>query len=1150
MADRIQYRRDTKARWAQYNPILLEGEVGYELDTDQYKVGNGQDAWNSLPYRGDPCLDQMGTSKTTPMSQDAVRNTFYKRTSFVLNGNNINNTVYFTTDGKIKFNSNGFGIFNEYNQLTVWVGSTATPVEDFEIDVSDAAPRKYVYLDSSKFITPTGRTNFEDVFILSATEIKNENYILFAMGYKGKAFPTTFSMPIYATNVRQDIISLRKTKVTFGSGIQNNRLNIVANKYGDVTITGGGFKFYFENGNEALTVTESNGDLKAPSYLFPADKSKTYAWLLLDLTKVPNGVPDLPATIWGGIEDLYYVVNSVSEITENHLVLCSWYQGNLTNYGLLSADLQTYQRNNNSGVKINPYLNNKPIGIKFNNFYQSVQSIPSEEIVLDTFMFTFNGVVNEVHFDTPKILSNEQHLCSVMFVFNVNKALNQELSCNDEGIRTLYITDANFSEYFYVMPATATATGTGTGTGTNFDVILLQTYKGMAVDNVGAFYDFFQKSILPPNFLFPTAMAETYDSQANFIKGAMRLIDNKLVITAKSAFYVYNQSRNAGNTTFYLFRNNSDEDIIINMSVGDTVCLDLSEAVIGYGSVALNVGTTIKVLQYNAFNSLQIPICQRRTAHVIVNPTFIWTLFYDKIAGSSQGDWAIIGTNGVANIQDNVLTVGAQTSLFIYRNTGMNGAAAYLRLNAVGKPFTFDFNSVNSISTLVIDGTKLTWMSDDISINDLSEITKVVSGRNYSTNDIPIAHVRSGKLFIHPTFQSIFASSEETDEVFMMNKTNFLQWYSSVCRAKRGDLSTANRWVNRCNVLFLTDNHATNTDGYKNIREAVRLANMSNSMVNAIVDTGDLTNGFGTGVAKQTVINTLQNVRDIFLTGKITTLALLGNHDANDYGGDPNIALTKQEQWDAIFQGLSEKWTSVVFGDKEDYRHYSYYDISGDDFGLIRIIMLDQLDHDLITDSQGKLIYTSQNDPVYSQKQMDWLCNVALQVPDGAGVIICNHYPFDYTPTSDKNQSLIIDGKYVQPWTMIPEIVQAWQNRTTLNKTFNDSVGSQNITINVDFSNIGADCEFITYLCGHTHFKTTKVVTGFKQMMLLEDASGSYGTGYSWTSRLSGTVTSNCFSILSIDRTLKKIFRSNYGAWKTVNEDSKNRIDIIDYVVE
>lgn len=72
MADRIQQRRDTKARWAKYNPILLEGEPGYELDTDQYKLGDGEHAWNDLPYRGDPCLQQTGQSTTTPMSQKAV----------------------------------------------------------------------------------------------------------------------------------------------------------------------------------------------------------------------------------------------------------------------------------------------------------------------------------------------------------------------------------------------------------------------------------------------------------------------------------------------------------------------------------------------------------------------------------------------------------------------------------------------------------------------------------------------------------------------------------------------------------------------------------------------------------------------------------------------------------------------------------------------------------------------------------------------------------------------------------------------------------------------------------------------------------------------------------------------------------------------
>ena len=32
MADRIQLRRDTKANWESYNPILLEGEPGHVLD--------------------------------------------------------------------------------------------------------------------------------------------------------------------------------------------------------------------------------------------------------------------------------------------------------------------------------------------------------------------------------------------------------------------------------------------------------------------------------------------------------------------------------------------------------------------------------------------------------------------------------------------------------------------------------------------------------------------------------------------------------------------------------------------------------------------------------------------------------------------------------------------------------------------------------------------------------------------------------------------------------------------------------------------------------------------------------------------------------------------------------------------------------------
>ena len=50
MADRIQIRRDTKAKWAELNPILAAGEIGFEIDNNRLKIGNGITAWNSLPY--------------------------------------------------------------------------------------------------------------------------------------------------------------------------------------------------------------------------------------------------------------------------------------------------------------------------------------------------------------------------------------------------------------------------------------------------------------------------------------------------------------------------------------------------------------------------------------------------------------------------------------------------------------------------------------------------------------------------------------------------------------------------------------------------------------------------------------------------------------------------------------------------------------------------------------------------------------------------------------------------------------------------------------------------------------------------------------------------------------------------------------------
>jgi len=50
MAVRVQFRRDTATAWSTTNPILAQGEVGYEYDTGRFKVGNGIQGWNSLAY--------------------------------------------------------------------------------------------------------------------------------------------------------------------------------------------------------------------------------------------------------------------------------------------------------------------------------------------------------------------------------------------------------------------------------------------------------------------------------------------------------------------------------------------------------------------------------------------------------------------------------------------------------------------------------------------------------------------------------------------------------------------------------------------------------------------------------------------------------------------------------------------------------------------------------------------------------------------------------------------------------------------------------------------------------------------------------------------------------------------------------------------
>jgi hypothetical protein len=46
----IRNRRSTAAEWSVVNPVLHDGQLGYETDTGKWKWGDGLSEWSDLPY--------------------------------------------------------------------------------------------------------------------------------------------------------------------------------------------------------------------------------------------------------------------------------------------------------------------------------------------------------------------------------------------------------------------------------------------------------------------------------------------------------------------------------------------------------------------------------------------------------------------------------------------------------------------------------------------------------------------------------------------------------------------------------------------------------------------------------------------------------------------------------------------------------------------------------------------------------------------------------------------------------------------------------------------------------------------------------------------------------------------------------------------
>ena len=72
MATRMQQRRGTATQWTTANPILGAGEIGYETDTAQFKIGDGINHWATLSYFKN--LEDLNTDGFLTTDDKAVAN--------------------------------------------------------------------------------------------------------------------------------------------------------------------------------------------------------------------------------------------------------------------------------------------------------------------------------------------------------------------------------------------------------------------------------------------------------------------------------------------------------------------------------------------------------------------------------------------------------------------------------------------------------------------------------------------------------------------------------------------------------------------------------------------------------------------------------------------------------------------------------------------------------------------------------------------------------------------------------------------------------------------------------------------------------------------------------------------------------------------
>ena len=141
----MQQRRGTATQWTTANPILNAGEIGYETNTNKFKIGDGTNHWADLAYfiDEDAVSNYVLDTELGELTQDIVDAALVAGTGVTKTYNDNANTITIAIDSTVTTNSGSQTLSNKSidfsnNTVTATLSQLNTAISDGDL-VSVAA---------------------------------------------------------------------------------------------------------------------------------------------------------------------------------------------------------------------------------------------------------------------------------------------------------------------------------------------------------------------------------------------------------------------------------------------------------------------------------------------------------------------------------------------------------------------------------------------------------------------------------------------------------------------------------------------------------------------------------------------------------------------------------------------------------------------------------------------------------------------------------------------------------------------------------------------------------------------------------------------------------------------------------------------------